>query len=64
VSWDETESTWYLGNWPILTALIMDDYGSLDEKKTVRGNGSIRKKPAAMPHLPLQIPRDLSWGQT
>jgi hypothetical protein len=26
-------------NWPILTALIMDDYGSLDEKRTGRGNG-------------------------
>jgi hypothetical protein len=40
---------------------MIKEYGALDEMRIGRGNRSILRKPAAIPLLLPQIPRDFSW---
>jgi hypothetical protein len=53
-------------NWPILPAPDDDDdeCGAVGGMRIGRGNRSIRRKPALVPHCQPQIPHDLTWGRT
>jgi hypothetical protein len=52
-------------NWPIVPSPDDDDEcGAVGGIRIGRGNRSTRRKPAAEPLCPSQIPHDLTWAQT